>query len=100
MTVTAPIYLYGNINIGNCIEDVVVSAPSEGKYEQKNPKRSDLDTFYMKEYTGKVYVFLGKENQEINNDISPDKYEELRDVLFKRIRERILYIISIQILQT
>lgn len=54
------------------IEDVVVSAPSEGKYEQKNPKRSDLDTFYMKEYTGKVYVFLGKENQEINNDISPD----------------------------
>lgn len=54
------------------IEDVVVSAPAEGKYEQKEPKKSNLDTFYMKEYTGKVYVFLGKENLEINNDIIPD----------------------------
>ena len=59
-----------------------------------------MDNKKVRVYIDSEYAFplyrseIRKFGLAVNNDISPDKYEELRDVLFKRIRERILYIIS------
>ena len=54
------------------IDDIVVSSPTEGGYIQKEPNEYNKDTFYMKNYTGKVYVFLGKDGKGIEKDSIPD----------------------------
>jgi len=49
------------------IDDLVVSAPAFGK---GGP--TGIEDFYPKDYNGRIYVFLGRKDEGISANASPD----------------------------